>query len=69
MTFLFPLFCLFTDVSINGKLSDKGFEKVSIQYKTAKLLVSLAESIYSDKENTLKFVWGQSEPSKLESDR
>ncbi|XP_053509503.1 inter alpha-trypsin inhibitor, heavy chain 4 isoform X2 [Ictalurus furcatus] len=57
-----------SDVSINGQLSDKGFELVTIHYKTAKLLVSPAKSVYSDRGNSVKFVWGQPEPSRHETD-
>ncbi|KAG7319317.1 hypothetical protein KOW79_017791 [Hemibagrus wyckioides] len=55
-----------SDISINGQLSDNGFTLVAIHYKTAKLLVSPAESVYSDGENSVKFVWGQ--PSSHESE-
>ncbi|XP_017305527.1 inter-alpha-trypsin inhibitor heavy chain H3 isoform X8 [Ictalurus punctatus] len=57
-----------SDVSINGQLSDKGFELVTIHYKTAKLLVSPAKSVYSDGENSVEFVWGQPEPGRHETD-
>ncbi|KAF4093542.1 hypothetical protein AMELA_G00003060 [Ameiurus melas] len=57
-----------SDISINGQLSDNGFELVTIRYKTAKLLVGTAESVYSDGENSVKFVWGQPEPSRHEAD-
>ncbi|XP_060766197.1 inter-alpha-trypsin inhibitor heavy chain H3-like [Neoarius graeffei] len=56
-----------SDISINGELSDKGFQLVVFHYKTAKLSVSPTESVYSDSENSVKFVWGQSEPSRHES--
>ncbi|XP_060713679.1 uncharacterized protein LOC132837812 [Tachysurus vachellii] len=56
-----------SDISINGQLSEKGFTLVAIHYKTAKLLVSPNESVYSEGENSVKFVWGQPEPSSHES--
>ncbi|KAK2821164.1 hypothetical protein Q7C36_020507 [Tachysurus vachellii] len=56
-----------SDISINGELSEKGFTLVAIHYKTAKLLVSPNESVYSEGENSVKFVWGQPEPSSHES--
>ncbi|XP_026993242.2 inter-alpha-trypsin inhibitor heavy chain H3-like isoform X3 [Tachysurus fulvidraco] len=57
-----------SDISINGQLSEKGFTLVAIHYKTAKLLVSPNESVYSEGENSVKFVWGQPEPSSHESE-
>ncbi|KAF5899147.1 inter-alpha-trypsin inhibitor heavy chain H3-like isoform X3, partial [Clarias magur] len=57
-----------SDISINGQLSDKGFQLVVIHYKTATLNVSTASSVYSDQGNSVEFVWGQTEPSSLETD-
>ncbi|KAK3512774.1 hypothetical protein QTP70_025114, partial [Hemibagrus guttatus] len=55
------------DIFINGQLSDNGFTQVAIHYKTAKLLVSPAESVYSDGENSVKIVWGQSSSLELKN--
>ncbi|XP_053340593.1 inter-alpha-trypsin inhibitor heavy chain H3-like isoform X3 [Clarias gariepinus] len=57
-----------SDISINGQLSDKGFKLVVIHYKTATLNVSTATSVYSDQGKRVEFVWGQTEPSSLETD-
>ncbi|MCI4389937.1 hypothetical protein PGIGA_G00116830 [Pangasianodon gigas] len=57
-----------SDLSINGQLSDEGFKIIAIHYKTAKLLVSPAKSVYTDGENTVTFVWGQPDPDSHESD-
>ncbi|XP_026993250.1 inter alpha-trypsin inhibitor, heavy chain 4-like isoform X2 [Tachysurus fulvidraco] len=57
-----------SDISINGQLSEKGFTLVAIHYKTAKLLVSPNESVFSEGENSVKFMWGQPEPSSHESE-
>ncbi|XP_026993247.2 inter-alpha-trypsin inhibitor heavy chain H3-like isoform X3 [Tachysurus fulvidraco] len=56
------------DISINGQLSEKGFTLVAVHYKTAKLLVSPNESVFSEGENSVKFMWGQPEPSSHESE-
>ncbi|KAM9443592.1 LOW QUALITY PROTEIN: inter-alpha-trypsin inhibitor heavy chain H3-like [Clarias gariepinus] len=57
-----------SDISINGQLSDKGFQLVVIHYKTATLNVSTATSVYSDQGTSVEFVWGQTETSSLETD-
>ncbi|XP_053083116.1 inter-alpha-trypsin inhibitor heavy chain H3-like isoform X2 [Pangasianodon hypophthalmus] len=57
-----------SDFSMNGQLSEKGFKLISLHYKTEKLLISCDESVYYNGENSVKFVWGQPEPSRHESD-
>ncbi|KAM9443594.1 inter-alpha-trypsin inhibitor heavy chain H3-like [Clarias gariepinus] len=57
-----------SDISINGQLSDKGFQLVVIHYKTATLHVSTATSVYSDQGKRVEFVWGQTETSSRETD-
>lgn len=54
---------------MNGELSEKGFQLIAIRYKTAKLLVSPTESVYSDGETSVKLQWGQPAADRLESDR
>lgn len=54
---------------MNGQLSEKGFQLISLRYKTEKLLMSHNESIYQKGEQSVKFVWGQQDPSRHESDR
>ncbi|MCJ8744184.1 hypothetical protein PDJAM_G00115560 [Pangasius djambal] len=57
-----------SDFSMNGELSEKGFQLIAVHYKTAKLLVSPTESVYSDGENNVKLIWGQSVVNRLELD-
>ncbi|KAI5607126.1 inter-alpha-trypsin inhibitor heavy chain H4 isoform X9 [Silurus asotus] len=57
-----------TEFSMNGQLSRNGFQRIVLHYKTAKLLVNHKESVYSDGGNSVRFVWGQSEPSSHQSD-
>ncbi|XP_047661951.1 inter-alpha-trypsin inhibitor heavy chain H3-like isoform X3 [Tachysurus fulvidraco] len=57
-----------SDFSMNGQLSEKGFQLIVIRYKTAKLLVSPTESVYSDGETSVKLQWGQPAADRLESD-
>ncbi|XP_060713644.1 inter-alpha-trypsin inhibitor heavy chain H3-like isoform X2 [Tachysurus vachellii] len=57
-----------SDFSMNGELSEKGFQLIAIHYKTAKLLVSPTESVYSDGETSVTLRWGQPSADRLESD-
>ncbi|MCI4389936.1 hypothetical protein PGIGA_G00116810 [Pangasianodon gigas] len=57
-----------SDFSMNGELSEKGFQLIAVHYKTAKLLVSPTESVYSDGEKNVKLIWGQSATNRLELD-
>ncbi|KAF7693486.1 hypothetical protein HF521_008802 [Silurus meridionalis] len=57
-----------SEFSMNGQLSRNGFQHIVLHYKTAKLLVNHKESVYSDGGNSVRFVWGQSEPSSHQSD-
>ncbi|KAF5893106.1 inter-alpha-trypsin inhibitor heavy chain H3-like isoform X1, partial [Clarias magur] len=57
-----------SNFSMNGELSEKGFQHIAVHYKTAKLLVSPTEYVYSDGEKNVTHVWGQSPGQGLKSD-
>ncbi|XP_017305529.1 inter-alpha-trypsin inhibitor heavy chain H3 isoform X3 [Ictalurus punctatus] len=57
-----------SDFSMNGELSENGFQEIAIHHKTATLLVSPTESVYSDGEMNVKLIWGQSQANSLELD-
>ncbi|KAI5093725.1 inter-alpha-trypsin inhibitor heavy chain H4 precursor [Silurus meridionalis] len=58
----------FGDFSMNAELSGNGFQLIAIHYKTAKLLTSTNESVYSDEKLNMKLVWGQSGHNSIELD-
>ncbi|XP_053509499.1 inter-alpha-trypsin inhibitor heavy chain H3 isoform X2 [Ictalurus furcatus] len=57
-----------SDFSMNGELSEKGFQQIAVHHKTATLLVSPTESVYSNGEINVKLIWGQSQANSLELD-
>lgn len=66
---LFQHLSLFLDFSMNGELSEKGFQLIAVHYKTAKLFVRPTESVYSDGPNSVKLIWGQLAVNRLKVGR
>ncbi|XP_053339460.1 inter-alpha-trypsin inhibitor heavy chain H3-like [Clarias gariepinus] len=56
-----------SDFSMNGHLSDEGFQVIVLHYKTEKLRVSHDNIVYNNGKNRVKFVWGQLDPGNHES--
>ncbi|KAM9443593.1 inter alpha-trypsin inhibitor, heavy chain 4-like [Clarias gariepinus] len=56
-----------SDFSMNGHLSDEGFQVIVLHYKTEKLRVSHNNIVYNNGKNRVKFVWGQLDPGRHKS--
>ncbi|XP_062842870.1 inter-alpha-trypsin inhibitor heavy chain H3-like [Trichomycterus rosablanca] len=61
------LFDPLSDFSMNGELSENGFQSIVIHYKTVTFNINPVESLYQG-ETSVKFIWGQQEPREHNTD-